>query len=186
MRIYGFGEKKKMKTQSEKNIIAAPQKELFVKMVIDAWELQNSRIDKLLEDISDERLEAETAPGKNSGIYLFGHLIAVSDGLLSILGFGEKLQPELENVFLKNPDKSELKKPSMKELKQYWKEVNAELRNHFDKMSADDWFARHTAVSDEDFAREPHRNKLNVLISRTNHQSYHLGQLAFLTAEQRD
>ena len=33
-------------------------------------------------------------------------------------------------------------------------------------------------VSDEDFAREPHRNKLNVLISQTNHLSYHPGQLS--------
>lgn len=172
-----------MKTQLEKNEIIVTEKELFVKMVIDAWETQNSRVNKLLEDVSDEQLQAETAPGKNSGIYLFGHLIAVSDGLLPILGFGEKLQPELENIFLKNPDKSELAKPSVNELKQYWREINAELENHFNKMSAADWFARHTAVSDEDFAREPHRNKLNVLLSRTVHQSYHLGQLAFLTGK---
>jgi uncharacterized damage-inducible protein DinB len=172
-----------MKTQLEKNEGASAEKELFVKMVIDAWETQNSRVDKLLEDVSIEQLQAETAPGKNSGIYLLGHLTAVSDGLLPILGFGERLQPELENIFLKNPDKSELEKPSIDELKRYWNEINAALRNHFDKTSADEWLAKHTAVSDEDFAKEPHRNKLNVLISRTNHQSYHLGQLAFLTGK---
>lgn len=172
-----------MKTQLDKNQPAAAEKELLVKMVIDAWETQNARVDKLLEDVSAEQLQAETAPGKNSGIYLFGHLTAVSDALLPILGFGERLQPELENVFLKNPDKSELEKPSIAELKQHWRQINAALRNHFNKLSADDWFARHKAVSDEDFAREPHRNKLNVLISRTNHQSYHLGQLAFLTGK---
>jgi len=36
------------------------------------------------------------------------------------------------------------------------------------------------AVSDEDFSKEPHRNKLNVIINRTNHMSYHLGQLILL------
>jgi len=40
----------------------------------------------------------------------------------------------------------------------------------------DEWFAKHSAVSAEDFAKEPHRNKLNILVNRTNHHSYHLGQ----------
>jgi hypothetical protein len=29
-------------------------------------------------------------------------------------------------------------------------------------------------------AKEPHRNKLNLLMNRTNHLSYHLGQLVLL------
>lgn len=166
-----------MKTQLEKN---TTEKELFVKMVIDAWETQNSRVDKLLEKFSDEQLQMETAPDKNSGVYLLGHLTAVNDGLLQILGFGEKSQPQLEDIFLTNPEKSDLEKPSIAELRQYWSDINAKLREHFQMTTADEWFARHTSVSDEDFAKEPHRNKLNVLISRTVHQSYHLGQLAFL------
>jgi hypothetical protein len=35
-------------------------------------------------------------------------------------------------------------------------------------------------VSPEDFAKEPHRNRLNVLISRTNHMANHIGQLLLL------
>ena len=166
-----------MKTQLEKNEIAA-EKEIFVKMALDAWRTQNEKVDKLLGEISDEQLTAETAPGKNTGIYLLGHLAAVNDGLLPLLGLGEKLYPQLEEVFLKNPDKSGLETPSIDELKVFWNEINAKLTNHFSRLSPDEWFAGHTAVSDEDFAREPHRNRLNVLISRTNHQSYHLGQLS--------
>jgi hypothetical protein len=60
----------------------------------------------------------EISPGRNSGVYLLGHLTAVSDGLLPILGFGERLYPQLENIFLKNPEKSGLEKPSIDELKQ--------------------------------------------------------------------
>ena len=60
--------------------------------------------------------------------------------------------------------------PSVGELKNIWNEINASLASHFSQVSPDEWFARHTAVSAEDFAREPHRNRLNVLISRTNHQ----------------
>ncbi len=168
-----------MKTQTEKNSDSS-EKAIFVKMAIDAWQAQNKNFDKLLESVSDEQLSAEIAPGANSGVYLFGHLTAVSDGLLPLLGFGEKLHPQLEEIFLKNPDKSDFEKPSVDELKKYWNEVNANLAGHFKQLSPDEWFAKHTAVSDEDFDKEPHRNRLNVLLSRTNHQSYHLGQLSLL------
>ncbi len=168
-----------MKAQTEKNN-GVTEKQLFIKMVVDAWELQNARVDKLLEELSDEQLQTATAPGKNTGVYLLGHLTAVNDGLLPILGFGEKLHPHLEDVFLKNPENAGLEKPSIDELKQFWKEINAAVGEHLEKTTADQWFARHTSVSDEDFAKEPHRNKLNVLLNRTIHQSNHLGQLNFL------
>ena len=35
---------------------------------------------------------------------------------------------------------------------------------------------RHAVVSEEDFARDPSRNRFAVLLSRTNHLSSHLGQ----------
>jgi hypothetical protein len=156
------------------------QQELVIKMIIAEWQKQNSRVDKLLETLSDEQLSAETAPGRNSGIYLLGHLTAVNDGLFPLLGFGEKLHPELENIFLTNPDKSDLPKPALAELKNYWKEINVKLAQHIDSVQTDEWFTRHNSVSAEDFAKEPHRNKLNIIINRTNHQSYHLGQMTYL------
>jgi hypothetical protein len=165
-----------MKAQME----APAEKELFVKMVIDAWETQNSRVDKLLEELSEKQLQTATAAGKNSGAYLLGHLIAVSDGLLPIFGLSERLYPRLEEVFLKSPEKSGLEKPSVADLKKYWRNVNTKIKVYFKEMTPEDWFGKHVAVSAEDFAKEPHRNKLNVLISRTTHQSYHLGQLVFL------
>ena len=39
-------------------------------------------------------------------------------------------------------------------------------------------FGKHTAVSDEDFAANPLRNRLSVLLSRTRHLAYHIGQIA--------
>jgi hypothetical protein len=156
------------------------REELTIKMILDEWQKQNARVDKLLETLSAEQFSAETAPGRNSGVYLVGHLAAVNDGMLPLLGFGEKLHPELTNIFLTNPDKSSLAKPPLDKLKNYWNEINSKLSQHINELKPDDWFARHTAVSEEDFAKEPHRNKLNIIINRTNHQSYHLGQLAYL------
>ncbi len=156
------------------------QQEITIKMILTAWQAQNVQVDKLIEKLTDEQWMSDTAPGRNSGIYLLGHLTAVNDGMISLLGFGEKLHPELEDIFLVNKDKSGQTMPSLSELKKYWKEINAALSSHIESMSSADWLTRHTKVSEEDFAKEPHRNKLNIIISRTNHQSYHLGQLAYL------
>ena len=154
--------------------------ELFVKMAVDAWNTQNSRLSAMLDSLTDEQLSADTAPGRNSGTYLLGHSVAVNDGMLPILEFRERLYPELDEPFLKNPEKSGLEKPSLAQLKEYWDKVNSELAKHIAKMKPEDWFKKHNSVSAEDFAKEPHRNKLNILINRANHQSYHLGQIAYL------
>ena len=66
------------------------------------------------------------------------------------------------------------------ELKDNWTTVNTALTAHFAQLQPEEWLERHTRVSEADFVLEPHRNKLNVLISRTNHISYHAGQLVLL------
>lgn len=168
-----------MQTQTMANETSADKK-LFIKMVLDAWETYNARFNKMVDALTDEQLSAETAPGRNTGIYLVGHLIAVHDAMLPLLDFGEKLYPQLADVFLTKPDKSGAQMPLINELKKYRDDVNATLSHNFGRLQQSEWFAKHTAVSAEDFAKEPHRNKLNILINRTNHLSYHLGQLAFL------
>ena len=154
---------------------------LLVKMTLMAWDTQNSYLNKLVHSLTDEQLAKEIAPGKNSGTYLLGHLIAVSDGILPLLGFGDRLFPEMEEVFLKNPDKSGLVFPSAAELKQRLDAVNAKLNSHFHSTDVNGWLSRHTVVSPEDFAKEPHRNKLNVVITRTGHMAYHIGQMRLLS-----
>ncbi|CAN5550092.1 hypothetical protein BH10BAC4_BH10BAC4_25300 [soil metagenome] len=150
-------------------------------MVTGAWETQASRVTKLLTTLSDEKLLSETAPSRNSGLYLVGHLAAVSDALFPLMGWGEKLYPELDNIFLKNPEKSGLEKPTLAQIKDYWNTIDKKVTEHIRSTQYDEWFARHNAVSAEDFAKEPFRNKMNILINRTNHMSYHLGQLIYLT-----
>lgn len=154
--------------------------ELVVRMALTAWNTENDRINKLIDKLSDGDWHSQIASGKNSGIYLLGHLIAVNDNLLPLFGLGAKLYPNLEKVFLSSPDSSGLEKPSLAELKTCWTEVNAALNGYFVEMTADEWFGKHNAVSADDFVKEPHRNKLNVLMNRTVHQSYHRGQLVLL------
>jgi len=154
--------------------------EVFIKMVLSAWETQNTRLDQLLESLTDEQLSKEIAPGKNTGVYLIGHLAAISDAMLPLLAFGEKLFPQLENVFIDNPDKSVLAKPPISELKEALKTVTKKLSEKINVTPIDEWFSKHTIISAEEFAKEPHRNKLNVIINRTNHMANHYGQLLLL------
>ena len=156
------------------------QKQLFIKMALDAWSIQIDRTSKLFNSLSDDQLKQEVASGRNSGTYLLGHLAAVHDALFPLLGVGEKLYPQLEEVFIKNPDKSGLPKPDTKTLRQCWTEVNKKLDQHFNSFTAEEWFQKHNAVSTSDFEKEPHRNRLNVLLNRTAHLANHLGQLTFL------
>jgi hypothetical protein len=50
-------------------------------------------------------------------------------------------------------------------------------------MSSSDWLQKHTAVSEEDFVWEPHRNRFAVLLARTAHLAYHLGQAVLAKRE---
>jgi hypothetical protein len=156
------------------------EKELFIKMVMSNWDLQVGRMNSVLAKLSDEELSSPTATGRNTGAYLLGHLAAVSDGMFTFLGIGERLNPAMDEIFLRNPEESGLEKPAITELKEYWNKVNAMLSEKMSQLAPEEWFKRHTAVSEEDFTKEPHRNKLNIVINRTNHLSYHLGQLVYL------
>ncbi|WP_183559712.1 DinB family protein [Mucilaginibacter sp. SP1R1] len=157
-----------------------PAIDIFIKIAVSNWDLQNTRLNNLLDKLTDDQLIASTAPGRNSGVYLLGHLTAVSDGMFTFLELGDRLYPQLDQIFVKNPENSGLEKPSIIELKGYWNEVNNLLKQKMKTMQPTDWFTKHSAISADDFAKEPHRNKLNILINRTNHQSYHLGQLVYL------
>ncbi len=146
----------------------------YVALGLKAWKAQIERADKLFGSLSSEEVLREIAPGRNRLLYLWGHLTAIHDAML--LGLRERLHPEFDVAFVSNPDKSRADIPSHEEVHRAWNVVNAELWNGFEKMSWSDWVQRHSAVSEEDFAKDASRNRFSILLSRTNHLSYHLGQ----------
>jgi hypothetical protein len=154
--------------------------QVTVKMIFDRWNSLIKNVDTFLSTTTDEQLQKEIAPGKNRGVYLLGHLIAVHDDMIPLLNLGDKLYPALYEPFIKSPDKAVSEIPSTKELREYWSRQNQVLTQKFESLQPDQWFEQHTSVSAEDFAKEPHRNKLNIIITRTNHLSYHTGQLVLI------
>ena len=154
--------------------------EIIVKMIFDRWNASVKNCDTLLTSITDETLQKEIAPGKNRGIYILGHLIAVHDEMLILLDMGEKLYPELYEPFLKSADKTTNQIPTTTELRDFWNKQCEVLKQKFANLKPEEWFGKHTAVSAEDYAKEPHRNKLNIILTRTTHLAYHTGQLQLL------
>ena len=148
----------------------------YAALGLKIWKSQIERADKLFGGLSSKEVLREIAPGRNRLLYLWGHLTAIHDAMLPLLGLGERLHPEFDVVFVSNPDKSQAVIPSHEQVRPAWNAINGELWKGFEKMSWSDWLERHSAVSAEDFAKDGSRNRFAILLSRTNHLSYHLGQ----------
>jgi uncharacterized damage-inducible protein DinB len=161
----------------EREAFTVTSHELAVQVAINSWRNVLERTNKALSNLTEDQLSKEVAPGKNRLIYLWGHLTAAHDAMFPILGLGERLHPELDTIFISSPDKAGAQLPPVGELKKYWDEVNGKLLSQFATLSEDEWLLRHYAMSEEDYAKDPTRNRLAVLLSRTNHMSYHLGQI---------
>ncbi|HMT27796.1 MAG TPA: DinB family protein [Bacteroidia bacterium] len=151
-----------------------------VKMIMDRWNASIKNYDNLLNSLTDNQLVNEITPGKNRGIYILGHLIAVHDDMLILLNMGEKLYPQLHKIFIDSPDKAVSKIPAATELRACWNKQCEVLKQKFENLQQEEWFEKHTAVSEADFINEPHRNKLNIILTRTTHLAYHTGQMVLL------
>jgi hypothetical protein len=152
--------------------------ELWVQTALSSWKQVMGQVDKTLASLSDEDLQREVAPGRNRIYYLLGHLTAVHDRLFPLLRLGDRLHPELDDAFIAHPDRPSAKDaPEPSNLRSAWSDVNAKLLAAFEKLRPEEWLERHDAVSAEDFAKEPLRNRLAVLLSRTQHAAGHEGQI---------
>ena len=100
------------------------------------------------------------------------------DRMFPLLGLAERLHSELDGTYITNPDRVLADPLSATELRRAWSEVNDKLTTTFERFTLEDWLQKHTAVSDEDFVKDPTRNRLAVVTSRTSHASFHSGQAA--------
>src|SRR5260221_8460524 len=117
----------------------------------------------MFSSMSDDELQREVAPGRNRVLYLMGHLTASHDRMLPMLGLGERLHPELDDAFVTNPDRVTTDRVAPKAVRLAWSEVNARLTEAMAALPPQEWLKKHNAISDEDFANEPLRNRLSVL-----------------------
>src|SRR3954447_20997440 len=107
----------------------------LVDSALRTWNQNIERIDKFFSGLSEEQLLQEVAPGKNRLIYLWGHLTAVNDALIPLLGFGSRVRPELDLMFVSNPDRTVSTILSGGDLKIIWQETSQILWTGFSKLS---------------------------------------------------
>jgi hypothetical protein len=156
------------------------QTDLFINTVLASWETTINRISTVFDRYSDADLLKPVAAGKNRVVYLLGHLVAVHDRMLPLLGLGERRYPQLDAQFITTADNPAAPLPPVGELRSQWKEINRLLTDKLRAWNPEEWLQRHESISAADFEKEPHRNRLSVVLSRTGHVSYHHGQLALL------
>ena len=150
----------------------------FAATALTSWKRIIGQIDKGLEQWADDDLQAEVAPGRNRLYYLLGHLTAVHDHMLELLRLGDRTYPHLDEQFIRTPDRKFAgPEPSPSDLRKAWIEVNTKLINALERLSPAELLERHSAISEEDFAKEPHRNRLAVFLGRMAHTAMHEGQM---------
>jgi hypothetical protein len=151
--------------------------ELFAGTAVKNWTLVIDRLNGTIAALSDDAMQQEVSPGRNRVYYVIGHLTAVHDRLFPLLSLGERLYPELDDQFIAKPDRAVPETVSSADLRKAFAEVNTKLTAAIEALPPADWLKKHAAVSDEDFAKEPLRNRIAVLQSRTAHASFHEGQI---------
>jgi DinB superfamily len=157
---------------------AAPTtEEVLITTTLKSWEQWVGRTSQFFDSLSDEQMLTEIAPGKNRPIYLLGHLLVVNDAMVPQLRLGEPRHADLREVFLDQPDRADASLPPLADLRQNWKDLNVRLTTLFAQLTPTEWLERHSTISEEDFAKEPHRNRLAIFLSRVSHTAYHFGQL---------
>src|SRR5258708_2677720 len=71
---------------------------------------------------------------------------AVNDAMFSVLRLGERLHPELDAVFIAQPDRS-VPLPTSTEIAKCWEDVHTELLSRFNALTSKEWLERHGNVS---------------------------------------
>ena len=150
--------------------------QILIDAAISSWQQVVTRVGALCLSLNEEQLLVEVAPGKNRILYLWGHLTTVHDAMFGVLRAGERLHPELDAIFITHPDRSK-PLPKSAEIAKCWEAIHSALLSTFATLGPHEWLERHGSVSPEEFERDPTRNRLAVLLGRTNHASYHFAQM---------
>src|ERR1700692_1724840 len=95
-----------MSLQMRKEVSMTPDK-ILIDAALSSWQQVVTRVGALCLSLSEEQLLVEVAPGKNRILYLWGHLTAVHDSMFSVLRMGERLHPELDAIFITQPDRAQ-------------------------------------------------------------------------------
>lgn len=156
----------------------------FVDTILTAWNRYLEQLGDLFNNLPDNG-DLENSFNKNRLLYTIGHLTALNDETGVELGLRELLYPELVNDFLVETYRTSNSGQSIHNLLAYWRNVNCTLTSYISDMQLSDWFEDKAGLLNNELQGTPQGSKLNVILTKTHHLVYHLGQLALLTATRK-
>jgi uncharacterized damage-inducible protein DinB len=150
---------------------------VLVETIVQSWKHAVRRADEVFLELSDEQLELQVSPGQNRIYYLLGHLAAVHDRALPILGGYERMYPELDINFIDSVDCATYDLELNESLKASWTAINDAITYSCEKLSPAEWVEHQAEQPVAGLRLAPRLNRLAILLSLLNHLSYHLGQI---------
>lgn len=150
-------------------ITGPDQARIFTRIAVNTWKATVGRFDDIVAACSDEELEREVTSGKSRLFYLIGHLTALHDRLLPMLGLGERRHAELDAEFSDERDAHRASGFSPRRVRQAWNDVNAALLAGMERLTPEQWLEKPAAVD--------RANRLSVLLDWTDHVSLHSTQV---------
>jgi hypothetical protein len=151
-----------------------------------AWTSGIARATEQFTRLQPQDFQREVAPGRNTVFYLFGHLIAIHDRMYELLGFGPRSFAYLDDSFISLPDQGKNSYPELSELQAAWSSLHPRLEEHLRALRPEAWSGPHSAVSQAEFEESPWRNRFSILLSRTTHLAYHMGQIRLARPESQE
>ncbi len=154
---------------------------VLVQQYLKQYRMMLEWVDGQLNALSDEEYNLELSPGKNTGIWILGHLVVSDDDFSVFLGKGELLFPEYTEVFGQG---SKLQKaeiyPSVSKLKEAWKKVSEKNLEIYSGLTDKELNEPHSMV--KNYETDYFKTKDKVIMAWHLHQAYHAGQIAILVS----
>ena len=145
------------------------------------YEMMIEWVNGTIDPLTDEEFKMELSPGKNHGVWIFGHLVTSDDDFSMFMGKGDSMYPQYYEVFGQGskllPPESY---PFVSDLKDAWKKVCDKNRKIYSELSDNELQQPHALV--KDFDKDYFKTRERVIMAWHLHQLYHAGQLGMLVA----
>ncbi len=156
-----------------------PVSKLLTKQYLDSagW------ADWIISSLADEDFKKEVSPGRNHGVWLFGHLITCEDDFALFMGKGEIIYPEYQEMFAEGTKPQPFDSyPPVSEMREKWKEMLKKNKKIYDELrDAELHEAQAQLKGENDFCK----TKEDVAVHWQLHLMYHTGQLGMLVSKEK-
>ncbi|HRE40215.1 MAG TPA: hypothetical protein PLG90_02695 [Ignavibacteria bacterium] len=135
--------------------------------------------------LEEKDFELEISPGKNHGLFIFGHLIASDDDFSLYLGKGDLLFPDYQKLFAgPNSLKPVNEYPKLNEMHEKWKAVCDKNRIIYENLTDNQLDEFHSLCENPE--TDYFKTKERIIISWQFHQAFHVGQLATIHSKAKE